>query len=350
MEPKLNLKAKRVVRVASPSITDKEISAVNECLISGQLSAGPRVERFETEFARLHDRKYGVSCNSGTSALTLALLALGAESVAMPSMTMVACANAALSVGATPKFIDDKWNVRAQVYLPVHLYGVPDETFPNIARSYVVEDCAEAHFAKFQNGQPVGSIGDLACFSFFANKIICCGEGGMVLTDDWDMAERLKSLRAHAFTKGEHFHHSEYACGMRMTEIQAAFGLAQLERRNVIVNTRRRLAESLMCELSRVWWLEYLPRPTGSAWWVVPVLVRKGTKNKNDARRYLADNGVETRSFFKPLHLQPHLKEFAKGRYPVAEDQWERGFYLPLHLDMCHEDIEYIGSLLRDYE
>jgi dTDP-4-amino-4,6-dideoxygalactose transaminase len=349
METPLNLKAERVIRVAKPSITDKEIRAVHDCLISGQISAGPLVEQFEHDFAALHDRKYGVTCNSGTSALTLALLAIGAESVVMPTLTMVACANAALSAGCTPKFVDHgKWNVKADCYLPVHLYGVPDETI-NYSLSHVVEDCAEANFGKFQNGQSVGSRGKLACFSLFANKIITCCEGGIVLTDDWDMAERLKSLRAHAFTKGEHFHHKEFALGVRMTEIQAAFGLAQLERKNTIVNTRRRLAESILAQLSSVWWLEFMPRPTGSAWWVVPILVRKESPyTKDDVRAHLARNGVETRSFFKPMHQQPHLERYASGKYPIANDLSKRGFYLPLHPELSSEDIDFMCGLLRD--
>lgn len=333
-----------MVRVSQPSITDLEMRAVHECLVSGQISAGPRVEQFETEFANIHDRKYGITCNSGTSALTLALLALGAETVIMPTLTMVACANAALSAGAAIKFVDhNQWKTHRGIYLPVHLYGVPDESFNY--KPFNVEDCAEAHFAKFENGQSVGSRGTLSIFSLYANKIISTFEGGIILTDDWDMAQRLKSLRAHAFTKGEHFHHKEFAFGMRMSEPQAAFGLAQLQRRNTLINARRRAAESMLAQLSKVYWLEPFPRTKDSAWWVLPVLVRRDSKHsKDDVRNYLAQNGVETRSFFKPLHLQPHLQD--GGKYPVATDLYERGLYLPLYADLSSDDTEYICELL----
>lgn len=357
MEASLNLKADRVIRVARPSMTVAEANALRECIVDNQISAGERCVSFEKRFANLHNRKYGVTCNSGTTAIELALRAMdiGAGStVAMPTMTMVACPNATIHAGATPVFVDSiletgNANFGGKVcdaYLPVHLYGVPCD-IPD-ERYRVIEDCSEAHFGSFRDGKPLGSKGRIGVWSFFANKIVSCAEGGLVATDDEEIDSRLRSLRAHAFTPGDHFHHTELAMGCRMTELQAAIGLAQLERKDWILSQREQVAcwyrEMLDC-----WWLETMMRPPGSVWWVYPVLIRKGSAyNKEEVRRYLHEHGVETRSFFKPMHQQPHLKEFAKGKYPVADDLHERGFYLPLFPDMTIADVEYICDLLGE--
>lgn len=358
MEYTLNLKADRVIRVAQPTITDKEMKFVQDALISNQLSCGPRNEAFERRFAQTHNRKYGVTCNSGTTALMLALHVMGVEGgkVQMPTLTMVACPNAVLAVGAEPVFVDSepetgnaelRHSRSVDAYIAVHLYGVP-ATVDNTIKNRVVSDCAEAHFATYENGKSVGEAGRLSCFSLFSNKIVCgLGEGGIVLTDEDEIADRLKSLRAHAFTKNEHFHHKEFAWGCRLNEPSAAFALAQLERKDSILKRRAEIASLYQQHLSGIWWLETLMRPPGSAWWVYPVLIRKGSKyTKDEVRRYLHEHGVETRSFFKPMHLQPHLKQFATGKYPVAEMLWQQGFYLGIHFDMSESDVAYTADLL----
>lgn len=358
METPLNLKAQKVIRVASPSMTSVEADALQDCIDSNQISAGPRCGLFEKQFANLHNRKYGITCNSGTTALELALRAMNigeGHTVAMPTMTMVACPNATLHTGAHPVFVDsipetgnaDFGKVVADAHMPVHLYGVPCE-FGDIDKRRAVEDCSEAHFATFRDGKSVGSKGLLSTFSFFANKVVSLGEGGIVLTDDDEIEGRLRSLRAHAFTSGEHFHHKELALGCRLTELQAAIGLAQLQRKDWILAKREQVAEWYR-EMLDCWWLETMLRPPGSVWWVYPVLIRKGTKyTKDEVRRYLHEHGIETRSFFKPMHLQPHLKAFAKGKYPVAENLWERGLYLPLHANMTIDDVCYIADVMGD--
>lgn len=359
METPLNLKADRVIRVAQPSVTDLEKSFVAQALDDNQLSCGPRNSEFEQLFAQAHNRKYGVTCNSGTTALMLALRALNVsagQKVAMPTLTMVACPNAVLSVGGIPHFVDSEPETGNAVlqygrglgaYLAVHLYGVPCEVQREI-RSRCIEDCAEAHFACYPDGASVGSRGAIAAFSLFANKIVQAAEGGVVLTDDCETSERLKSIRAHAFTKHEHFEHREHAWGVRMSELHAAIGLAQLARKDELLRKREQVAKHYQEMLSGVWWLETMLRPPGSVWWVYPVLIRNGTKyTKDEVRRYLHEHGVETRSFFKPMHLQPHLKEFAHGKFPVAEDLWNRGAYLPLFPDMTETDVSYIADLLR---
>lgn len=361
MEAPLNLKADRVIRVAQPSVTDLEKAFVAQALDDGQLSQGERVVAFEQDFAQLHGTLHGVSCNSGTSALQLALEAVnvGKEKVVCPTMTMVAVPNAILSAGGIPEFVDSNpqdgnadfvqlihARSKHKTLVAVHLYGVP-ASWPEGYR-VVIEDCCEAHFGRFADGTSVGSKGDLACFSFFGNKCIATGEGGMVITNRRERADLMRLIRAHAFTPGEHFHHSRHALGCRMTELQGALGLAQLARKDEILRKREQVAKHYQEMLSGVWWLETMLRPSGSVWWVYPVLIRKGTKyTKDEVRRYLHEHGVETRSFFKPMHLQPHLKEFAHGKFPVAEDLFNRGFYMGIHCGLSESDISYTADLLR---
>lgn len=359
METQLNMDAQRVIRVACPSIGREERKNITTVLDANQLSGGPMVDEFERKFASACGRLYGVSCNSGTTALELALRAMNigpGHKVAMPTMTMVACANAVLHVGATPIFVDSlpttgnaNWTKppKADAYINVHLYGVPSETL-DIPDHLTIEDCAESHFATHANGQPAGSRGAFAAFSFYANKIITTGEGGMVLTNMRGQRDRLIGLRAHAFTPGEHFHHSELAMGVRMSELQAAIGLGQFERAQWLLSKREEIAGFYRTGLD-CWWLETMLRPPGSVWWVYPVLIRKGSGYTRDAvRDHLHRHGVETRSFFKPLHLQPHLSEFAEFRkFPVAEDLYNRGFYLPLHASMDAQDTWHVADTLE---
>jgi perosamine synthetase len=324
------------------------------------------VEEFEHEFAQAHGKRFGVACNSGTSALHLALMACDlrqatdygpASHVVCPAMGMVAIPNAVLSAGGRPVFVDSEHrtgNMDAfwisslpQTVIAQHLYGVPIEFCigkANRDRTWI-EDCAEAHYATFADGSPVGSRGDLACFSFFANKIITSGgEGGMVLTNDESTAARLRGLRAHAFTAGEHFHHSEHAYGMRMTDLQGAIGLAQHRRRAEFIDRRKAIGLRYMAGLSGLPWIQMQQRTPGSAWWVFPVLVVNGFGVSRDSvREHLAAAGVETRTWFKPLHRQPHLARYANGQaFPVAEGLYRCGLYLPIYYSMTDSDVDYI--------
>jgi perosamine synthetase len=374
MEPVINRQAERFIPVAKPSIGPAEQGAVAEVMRSGWLSSGPKVEQFEQQFAAAHGKKYGISCNSGTTALQLALMAcdVGHQLVSCPTMTMIAVPNAILSAGGIPDFVDSEpWDgniklddldamphfPRAVVY--VHTYGVPVEFQRPRSRPFTIEDCAESHYARFADGSPIGSRGDFACFSFYANKIIATGEGGMVLTNDPAAAERLRGLRAHAFTAGEHFHHREHALGARMTELQGAIGLVQHRRREEFISRRREIAERYTEAFQDVPWIQFQERSEGAAWWVFPLIIRDGFNtppnlnfdsfqiNRDYVRQQLGLRGIETRSFFKPCHLQPHLQKFASGRYPMAEDLYRRGLYLPLYPDLSDEDVNYIIDAVR---
>jgi perosamine synthetase len=258
-DPIVNSKAPRFIPVAKPSLGEAEARAAYEAVRSGWISQGPIVERFEQSFATCHGKRFGVSCNSGTTALHLALKAADVgpgDEVVLPSLTMVACANAVLYCGATPRFVDSEpttgnadstWLARAtsartKAVIVPHLYGVPAIEFIEAALTLapqltIIEDCAECHYGA-AGGRPVGSFGRLATFSFYANKIIASGEGGMVLVDCERTAKRLRSLRSHAFSPETHFCHEELAFGVRYTDLQAAVALVQHRRRQELLARR----------------------------------------------------------------------------------------------------------------
>lgn len=368
----------RWIPVARPTIGDLEREFVNLALDSGWLSGHAFVEDLEEAFAESHGMPHGITCNSGTTALMLALHAAGVgeetdnwpdgspyDYVACPAMTMVAVPNAILACGGRPVFIDSdpatgnidllqleeaigryEGHILAIVY--PHLFGVPIE-FRTIHNVAAIEDCAEAHCARFGEGTPVGSRGDLACFSFFANKIVACGEGGMVLTRDAEVAERLRGLRAHAFTEGDHFNHREFAWGVRMPELAAAVGLAQHRQHESFLARRKEIAERYILNLEGIPWIEFQQRTPGSVWWVFPILCSSDFPPTRDSVRHkLATAGVETRTWFKPMHQQRHLAHFAAGQtFPVADDLYARGLYLPLYPSMEDDDVDYICEVIR---
>lgn len=372
-DPVINKYAPRQIPVAKPSITQAEIQAVANAVSSGWISQGREVAEFEREFAEAHGQLFGVSCSSGTTALHLALAALGIDNsfqrVIVPTLTMVAVANAVRYCRASPLFTDsqassgnsispalahsfrEKINkgevIRAAI--TVHTYGVPAEYSVEPDVPYI-EDCCECHYGKYSDGSPVGSRGIMACFSFYANKIVSSGEGGMVITSDPLLADRMRSLRAHAFTQGDHFHHQELAFGYRMTEMQAAMARVQHARRDSILGERRRVHLSYMDRLAEVDWLEFPSKPSGSVDWVFPLLVKPDAPTTRDKlRHWLAGAGIDTRTYFHPLHRQPHLKQFSAGEdcYPVADDLSRRGLYLPLFVDLQEDDVDYICSRVR---
>lgn len=378
MDPELNPRASRQIPVARPCLSNLEAEEAAHSVTSGWISQGPKVEQFEEEFAAAHGRKYGVACCSGTSALQLALAALIAtgelncdEDVLCPTLTMVAVPNSILYVDCQPSFMDSEeetGNPVAPVHRKVlpsvaivpHLYGIPAQecVLDLLERDVIViEDCAEAHYAEYYEGAagmaPVGSYGRFACFSFYANKIITSGEGGMVLTDSVADAELLRSLRSHAFTPGDHFHHQRLAYGMRMTDLQAAVGLAQHRRAPEFLVDREVLAGAYLARLEGTWGLT-IPKNhviPGSVWWVYPIQVSGQFDSflRDDLRAHLAHHGIDTRTFFHPMHLQPHLRRFAHGQYPIAEIMGARGLYLPLYPGLSLEDVSYVCDAIKSF-
>lgn len=379
MDPTINREAERYIPIAKPCLGQREAEAVAKAVGDNWISTGPRVEEFESEIAVAHGKKFGVACNSGTTALHLAMVGMGIgeeSSVCMPTMTMVACANAAVYCGAVPEFIEsetvtgniDIEMVRhrsADLILVPHLYGMPARGTKLLDSADVIEDCAESHYATFPDGSPVGSHGRFAVFSFYANKIVACGEGGMVITDDESAAIELRSLRSHAFTPGEHFNHQRLAFGYRMTDLQAAVGLIQHSRRLEFLAKRRELYHRYCANLAGVPWISWARRPSGSVDWMFPAIIEPGAwegeglpterfegmpievDSVRDYLRWkLADVGVETRTWFKPMHRQGHLKAGIHRSFPIADSFYANGICLPIYFEMELSDVDYICERL----
>lgn len=360
----------RIISVADVRLDGNELKYLTECVESNWISSGGEfVRRFESEFARAAGCRYAVACSSGTVSLHLVLAALGigsGDEVIIPSFTMIATANAITYTGAKPTLVDsssDDWNLdpsklaekitpRTRAIIPVHTYGRPVDmdSILQVGREhnlYVIEDAAEAHGASYK-GRPTGSLGDAACFSFYANKIVTTGEGGMITTNDERIAALARQLRDHAFSHERHFWHKYLGFNYRMTNLQAAVGLAQTERLQSLVEKRRttaRLYSELLSSASGL----LLPSETAdsrSVFWMYGLLVEDEFGcSRDDLRRILAEAGIETRTFFIPIHLQPvYYESFIGQRFPVAEELCKRGLYLPSGPGLTESDIAYIAE------
>jgi perosamine synthetase len=365
--------------VAVPDLSGNEAAYVNECLATNWISSrGPFLTRFESAFAQFTQRKHAIATCNGTAALYLALLGQGlrpGEEVIIPSLTYVATANAVRYCGATPVFADsdpDTWCLSAasverlitsktRGIIPVHLYGHPCDMDPllGLARSHnlwVVEDSAEAHGALYK-GRPAGSLGTSAAFSFYGNKLITTGEGGMAVTDDDALADRLRLLRGQGMDPNRQYWHPIIGHNFRMTNIAAAIGLAQLERSEALIAQRRRIAARYSTCLDQVSETRLgcaLTLPPELPWarssfWLYSVLVSH-SKFRDPLLSVLAQAGIETRPFFHPVH---HFPMYRKARTdqgcPVACDLSRRGFNLPTFNGLGDADIDIIaGSLWRE--
>lgn len=343
--------ARPFIPVSEPDIGELELRYVTEAVRSGWVSSiGPFVERFEAEFARFCQVKHAVAVSNGTTALHLALLALGVgpgDEVIIPDLTFVATGNAVLYCGAKPVLVDvtaETWCIdpalvekaitsRTKVILPVHLYGHPAdmEAILALARPRgiaVVEDAAEAHGAKCR-GKVVGGIGDIGCFSFYGNKILTTGEGGMVTTNDDRLAARVRFLKDHAMDPTRRYFHPEVGYNYRMTNVQAALGCAQLERAEELLAKRRRVMEAYRDALAGLDGVQLNPH----APWADPVpwmvcLVQDRVPADVLAAR-LRDQGIDTRPFFVPLHDLPAFHDPDTGTGPVAGRLSCNGLNLP---------------------
>ncbi|MEV8391605.1 MULTISPECIES: DegT/DnrJ/EryC1/StrS family aminotransferase [unclassified Streptomyces] len=342
--------------VSKPWLGGRELEYVTDAVSDGWISSqGPYVAKFESEFAGYNGTAHGVACSSGTTALTLALRALGVgpgDEVIVPEFTMIATAWAVTYTGATPVFVDcgddlnidvslieEKITPRTKVIMPVHIYGrrCDMDRIMELAHEYnlrVVEDSAEAH--------GVRPVADIACFSLFANKIITAGEGGICLTDDQHLADQMAHLRAMAFTKDHSFLHKKLAYNFRMTSMQAAVALAQTERLDTILETRREIERRYDEGLSGIDGITLMP-PRDVLW-----MYDLRAERREELRDFLADEGIETRVFFKPMsrqpgYLHPDWPSLKASRF--SED----GFYLPTHTGLTAEDQEFITGTIRKF-
>ena len=366
------------IPVFNPDITQAEIDAVVTTIKKGEISGsfGSSISTFEEKFAHYCGSKYGVAVSNGTTALHLAVGAAGigaGDEVLVSASTNIATALAAYHNGAVAVPIDsepDTWNLnldlieglitpRTKAIIPVHLFGHPVDMdrLMQIANKHnllVIEDCAESHGATCR-GKMTGSFGHMGCFSFYANKVITTGEGGMVLTDDKDFADRVKLLRNLAFTQPR-FKHQIAGYNFRMTAYQAAMGVVQTERLPSIVEQKRHMGHLYNKHLKDIKWLQ-LPIELDWAkhvYWMYAVLVKADSGiDRDDLLRFLASKGIETRTFFCPMNQQPFLHQqqgYRQVDCPVADFLWENGFYLPSAHTLPEAHIEYIAKALKAYK
>jgi perosamine synthetase len=364
---------KSFIPVNQPMLDGNEKRYLIECIETGWISSeGPFVGQFEERFAAQMGRKHGIAVCNGTAAIDAAVEALGigpGDEVILPAFTIISCVLQIVRSGATPVLVDSDpltWNLdvkqlesritpRTKAIMVVHTYGLPVDMDPvmDIARRHglrVIEDAAEAHGQSYK-GRACGSFGDISVFSFYPNKHVTTGEGGMILTDDEELAETCRSLRNLCFQPEKRFVHERLGWNLRMTNLQAALGLAQLERLGEFVQRKRRMGEryqALLTGLDQV----QLPLPrteyAENIYWVFGLVLDESHGREADwAIHALFEEGVGCRPFFCPLHYQPVLRRlgmFANETYPVAERLYKFGFYVPSGLALTDEMIDRVGN------
>lgn len=361
------------IPIAEPCIGGEELKNVIEAVKSGWISSkGKFIEEFEREFAKYCGVKYGVATANGTVALHLALKALGigkGDEVIVPTLTFVATANAVTYCGAKPVFVDSRpeyWCIdpekieekitpRTKAIIPVHLYGHPCDMdqIMEIARNYslyVIEDAAEAHGAEYKS-KKVGSFGDISCFSFYGNKMITTGEGGICLTNNEELAERMRNLRDHAMSKNRRYWHETIGFNYRMTNLQAAVGVAQLKKLDKFVEKRRQIAKWYAEELKELEGKGLIRLHPEMEWakcvyWMYSILVEdKARMSRDELMRKLENVRIETRPFFVPMHLLPMYN--SGERLPAAEELARKGINLPSSVTLNEINVFTIAKQIE---
>lgn len=356
--------------VYKPSLLGNEKKYVNECLDSTWISSkGKFVSEFENKFAEFVGVKHAITVSNGTVALHLALLALGIgkdDEVIVPTLTYIASVNSITYTGATPVFVDslrDTWQInpedvkkkitpKTRAIMAVHLYGHSCDMDALIALAnehglFLIEDCAEA-FGSLYKGTHVGSFGDISTFSFFGNKTITTGEGGMVITNDDTLFDRALHLKGQGLAMHREYWHDVVGYNYRMTNICAAIGLAQLEQAKFFIEKKIEIA---------AWYKEFLQNVpvevhketenVKHSYWMVSILVNKIT-HRDKLRKHLEDNGIETRPLFYPIHTMP-MYSIKYLKHPVAEDLGWRGLNLPSYPELNKRDVTYICDKIKGY-
>jgi len=364
-----------MIPVNEPLLNLNALNYVEECIRTGWISSEGRfIREFENRWASYCGMEYGVAVSSGTTALQIAVACLGFEGgdeVIMPTFTIISCALAIIEAGAMPVLVDSdprtwcmdvsqveaKITPRTRAIMPIHMYGHPVDMDPvcELARKhglFVIEDAAEAHGAEYK-GRKVGGIGDLSCFSFYANKIVTTGEGGMVLAKRADHAERLRSMRNLCFREDRRFYHNELGHNYRLTNLQAAVGLSQVEQIEEHIRRKRWMGKTYTERLSG---LSQITLPVEEPWaknvyWMYGLVLTDDAKyDATELAQCLKEAGVDTRPFFIGMHEQPVFKKrgmFAKERYPVAERLARQGLYLPSGLALTEDQLDQVCEAVR---
>jgi len=357
----------KLIPISQPSITQKEIDYVTDAIKSGWVSSlGKYIDEFEEKFAKFCNTKYALATSNGTTALHLTLVSLGItknDEIIIPDFTFVATASAVKYIGAKvvtvdinedtlcidPKAIEKAITSKTKAIIPVHLYGHPAnmEDINKIAKKYnlfVVEDAAEAHGATV-NGKKVGGLGDAGIFSFYGNKIMTSGEGGMITTNDETLYNKMKLLRDHAMSKTKRYWHEEVGFNYRMTNLQAALGVAQFDRIDELLAKKKEIFD---------WYEEYLQDVPNiklniqresykNVYWMICIEIIGFNEDKRDNLiKKLKEKGIDSRPFFYPVSDMPM---YEKSNTPITHKVYQRGINLPSYFDIKKDEVEYIATM-----
>ena len=365
------------IPVNEPLLIGNEKKYLAECIDTGWISSeGQFVKKFEHQFAEKLNRKYGISVSNGSVALDVAIAALGigpGDEVVMPTFTIISCAAAIVRAGAVPVLIDsdkDTWNMdvkqiearltkKTKAIMVVHIYGLPVDMDPimQLAQKYklfIIEDAAEAIGQNYYD-KPCGSFGDISIFSFYPNKHITTGEGGMVVTDNNEIAEKCKSLRNLCFQSLQRFLHEELGWNYRLSNIQAAIGVAQLEKLDSSIIRKREIGNRYinnLKDLSSVQLPQIKTNCAENLYWVFGIILKDDRyPDAKKMMKILKTNNIGTRPFFWPMHEQPVFHKmglFQKESHPVSENLARNGFYIPCGLAITNEQIDIVSDKLLE--
>lgn len=365
------------IPVNEPLFIGNEKKYLNQCIESGWVSSeGSFVKKFEDTFSKYVDRKYGIAVCNGSAALDIAIKVLNikaGDEVIMPTFTIISCALSIIRLGAIPVLVDcdpETWcmdtsqieakiTTKTKAIMVVHIYGLPVDMEPvmSLAKKYnlkIIEDAAEAHGLEYKN-KKCGSFGDLSVFSFYPNKIITTGEGGMVVSNDESLAVKCQFYRNLCFKAEERFVHDELGWNFRMSNIQAAIGLAQLEQIKTFIEKKKhigRLYTKLLSSVKNIKLPITKTQYSGNIYWVYSILLKSDISfSANVAMQKLKAENIGTRPFFYPMHKQPVFKKmglFKNESYPVSENLANKGFYIPSGLSITDQQIKYIAEKIKN--
>ncbi len=357
------------IPVAQPELNGNELKYLTDALLSTWISSsGHYLNRFEQEFSNYIGTEYGLAVSNGTVALQLALLALDigkGDEVIVPDLTFAATINAVLYTGATPVIVDieeQSWCIdpdeikkaiteKTKAVIPVHLYGQPADMdkIMKIADEYnlgVIEDAAEAHGAKY-NGKRAGSFGDISCFSFFGNKVITTGEGGMCLTDNAELLEKMKILKNHGMSKSKKYWHDVVGYNFRMTNLQAAVGVAQLERIDTILREKQKIEDNYKSALGNIEEIIFQSEITGrnKIIWLVSALVKE---RRDEFIDFMQSEGIDIRPMFYPLSEMPVYKDYTYSNHNSRKLS-KMGINFPTNSAVNQKVYDKVSRLCRDF-
>ncbi len=368
---------KKFIPVNEPLLGGNEKKYLAECIDTGWISSeGPFVRKFEEQFAASVGRRHAIAVTNGTAALDVAVecLEIGpGDEVILPSLTIISCVLQIVRAGATPVLVDSDpqtWNMdiqqieekitsRTKAIMVVHIYGLPVDMDPvrELADRYdvqIIEDAAQMIGQQYR-GRPCGSFGAISTFSFYPNKHVTTGEGGMVVTDHDDLAETCRSLRNLCFQKERRFVHERLGWNLRMTNLQAALGLAQLEQLSAFITRKRNMGRYYTARLSGIRHVQLPLARTDYAenvYWVFGIVLEEASGLcANEVTALLGRQGIGTRPFFCPLHEQPVLQKmglFRNESYPVAERLYRQGLYIPSGLSLEYEDMDVVCQVVQE--